>query len=119
ITLYDPQQHRSHAFLYYGLDPGGVCLSIEAWALWLLGYPDQALTKSREALSLAQDLAHPPTLAFVLSFTATVHHFRQEIQIVQERAEPLVSLSNEQGLQFSTTQGLIHRGRAVMEEDKS
>ena len=28
-------------------------------ALWLLGYPDQALQRSHEALTLAQELAHP------------------------------------------------------------
>jgi class 3 adenylate cyclase len=52
ITLYDPQQHCSLAFLY-GQDPGVVCLSYVALALWLLGYPDQALKRSHEALSLA------------------------------------------------------------------
>ena len=41
IALYDPQQHRSHPFLY-GHDPGVCCLSYAALALWLLGYPDQA-----------------------------------------------------------------------------
>src|SRR5262249_33839393 len=37
IALYDPQQHRSHAFLY-GQDPGVACLTFAARALWLLGY---------------------------------------------------------------------------------
>ena len=51
IALYDPQQHRSLAFLY-GTDPAVVCLSYAAWALWLLGYPDQALPEKRRG-------AHP------------------------------------------------------------
>jgi predicted ATPase len=46
IVLYDPQQHRALAFLY-GEDPGMVCLSWAAWALWSLGYPDQALVAPR------------------------------------------------------------------------
>src|SRR5713101_134586 len=119
ITLYDPQQHRSHAFLYYGLDPGAVCLSFAGWTLWQLGYPDQSLTKSREALTLAQELAHPPTLAFVLSFTATTHRFRQEIQVVQERAEAQITLSNEQGSDLGMTQGLIQWGWALSEQGRS
>ena len=58
IALYDPQQHRSHGFLY-GDDPG-VCVPILcALALWFLGYPDQALQRSHEALTLARELAHP------------------------------------------------------------
>src|SRR5262249_52069730 len=45
ITLYDVQQHRPLAFLY-GTDPAVICLSYAAWALWLLGYPDQARQRS-------------------------------------------------------------------------
>jgi len=39
--LYDPEQHRIHAFRY-GNDPGIACLVHEAFALWVLGYADQA-----------------------------------------------------------------------------
>ena len=52
IALYDPQRHRSHAFLSAG--PWGVLPVLAAWALWLLGYPDQALKRSHEALTLAR-----------------------------------------------------------------
>src|SRR5262249_43632331 len=51
ITLYDLQQHRSLAFLS-GLDPGVMCLNFAANTLWHLGYPDQALKRSREAIML-------------------------------------------------------------------
>jgi hypothetical protein len=34
-----------------------------ALALWVLGYPDQALAKSHEGLTLAQELSHPFSLA--------------------------------------------------------
>jgi class 3 adenylate cyclase/tetratricopeptide (TPR) repeat protein len=37
FALYNPQQHRSLAFLY-GDDPGVDCLSYGAWALWWLGH---------------------------------------------------------------------------------
>ena len=62
IALYDPQQHRSLAFVF-GMDPGCVGLCYAAWVLWLLGYPDQALKRSHEALTLAQELSHPFSLA--------------------------------------------------------
>jgi len=44
-------------------DPGVACLSYMALALWPLGYPDLALKRSQEALTLAQELAHPFSLA--------------------------------------------------------
>ena len=35
-----------------------------AWALWYLGYPDQGLAQSQEAVTLAQQMRTP--LAWVL-----------------------------------------------------
>jgi predicted ATPase len=58
IALYNPQHHRSHIFLY-GHDPGVWCRFFAAWALWHLGYPDQALTRSHEALTLEASTEHP------------------------------------------------------------
>ena len=49
-ALYDAQQHHSLAFSYGSFDPGVACLSIAAEDLWLLGYPEQALKSSHEAL---------------------------------------------------------------------
>src|SRR5215510_3270509 len=54
IALYDPEQHRAHAF-QYGYDPGVLCRCCMAEALRLLGYPDQALQRSQEALTIATE----------------------------------------------------------------
>jgi predicted ATPase len=94
-ALYDLQQDRSHAFRY-GLDPGVNCLLV-AWPLWLLGYPDQALERSREALTLGQELSHPYSLAYALQSAMRLHRFRREVQAAREQAEALVTLSNQQG----------------------
>ena len=58
MALYDPQQHRSHTLLY-GQDPGATSLYYAALALWYLGYPDQALQRGQQAVTLAQELSHP------------------------------------------------------------
>jgi predicted ATPase len=34
MFLYDPQQHRSHAFLYGGHDPGVCCRGQRGYILW-------------------------------------------------------------------------------------
>jgi predicted ATPase len=114
ITLYNPQQHRSHA-LVYGLDPGVLCLSFTAIALWSLGYPDQALTRGQEALALAQGLFHPPSLAFALLFAAWLHWLRREGQTVRERAEEMITLCTEQGFAWWLEQGTILQGWALAE----
>lgn len=80
VALYDSQQHYSHSFLY-GTDTGVSGLSLTASVLWVLGYPDKALQKSREALSLAQKLSHPASLAQGLALAAWFRLSRREGQV--------------------------------------
>jgi predicted ATPase len=115
VALYDPQQHRSLGFLY-GRDPGVDCRSYAAWALWYLGYPDQALAMITEALTLAQELAHPLSLVFALNCAAALHHFRREDQPAQARAEATIILSTEQGFPFWLAWGTILRGWVLAEQ---
>jgi predicted ATPase/class 3 adenylate cyclase len=114
IALYDPRQHSSLAYLY-GQDPGMACLSYLAWTLWFLGYADQALERSAEALTLAHDLAHPVSLAFAQDFAAALHQLRREVHLTRERAEFAIALSSEQGFQFWLTAGTLYRGWALAE----
>jgi class 3 adenylate cyclase/predicted ATPase len=113
IALYHPQQHRSHAVLYGGHDPGVCCLSQGACVLWFLGYPDRALQRMHEALTLGQELAHPHSLAIALHFAAELHQLRREGQAAQERAEMEIALSGEQGSAQWLARGTILRGWAL------
>jgi predicted ATPase/DNA-binding SARP family transcriptional activator len=94
-TFYDRQQHHTHAFIY-GQDPGVALLSHGFLNLWHLGYPDQALKWSQEALTLAQELSHPFSLAFVLEYACMLHQFRGEALAAQEQVEAAITLSIEQ-----------------------
>jgi TOMM system kinase/cyclase fusion protein len=113
MALYDLQDHRSHAFLYGGHDPGSCCQSYTAWTLWALGYPDQALQASDRALTLARELAHPASLAATLSYAAVLHQFRREQEAVQQTAEALIALATEQGDAERLARGMILRGWAL------
>jgi predicted ATPase len=115
IVLYDPQQHRSHVF-QYGQDSGVFCLIHAAWSLWLSGYPDQALKRSHEALTLAQELAHPNSLGGALDVTGFVRQFRREEHVVREQGEAAITLSTEHGLPFWLAAGTILRGWALAEQ---
>jgi TOMM system kinase/cyclase fusion protein len=118
MALYNLQQHRSHAFLY-GYDSGVHCLSFGAWALWYLGYPDQALRRIHAALTLAQELSHPFSLAFALAFAAWLHQLRREGQAVQEPAAAVIALSTDQGFLFWVAWGTILQGWALAEQGQS
>ena len=61
IAVYDPQKHHAFTSLY-GADQGEQCLCFVAYVLWHLGYPDQALKRIHEALTLAQEFSHPYNL---------------------------------------------------------
>ena len=115
IALYARQHHHSHALLY-GQDPGVTCLSGAALVLWYLGYPDQAFKKSNEALTLAQELPHPFSLAFALIWAGQLHQLRWEVRFAQERAEALMVLADEQGFAEVLAMGIGLRGWALVEQ---
>jgi predicted ATPase len=111
IACYDAQHHRASALLY-GEDAGVICHSLDAWMLWFLGYPDQGLTQSQQAVTLAQQIGHPFSLSFILSFAATFHQFRRDVRCTQERAEAALSLAKEQGFPFWMANSAILEGWA-------
>lgn len=118
IIFYSPQQHRSHAFLNSPHDPGVMSLAYSAWSLWCLGYSDQALQRVSVALTLAQELSHPLSLAVALTFSAWLHHYRRERQAAQEQAEALIALCTDQGFPYWVTFGSIYRGWMLAEQGK-
>ncbi|HEU4343943.1 MAG TPA: hypothetical protein VFU31_20505, partial [Candidatus Binatia bacterium] len=115
-ALYDPRQHRQHAFLYAGHDPGVCCGSHAAEVLWLIGYPDQALRRSQETLSLGRELFHPYSLVYALLWSARLHKFRGEMEPVRERTEEAMILATEQGFPRWVMLGTILRGWLSVEE---
>jgi len=115
IALYDAKQHRASAFLY-GQDAGMVCSSQAAATLWILGYPDQALARSQEAVTLAQQIAHPFSLSFALSFAAVLHSFRREGHATQECAEAAIVLTTEHGFPHWRAYSAIVSGWALAQQ---
>ena len=71
IALIDPTTQRAQA-LRQGEASGLRCLGVAAQALWCLGYPAQAVQRSQEALALAQELAHPYSLAAAQHWATSV-----------------------------------------------
>jgi predicted ATPase len=118
MALYDPQQHRVYAFLY-GEDTGVVCRTQDALMLWSLGYPDQALTRSHEAVTLARQIAHPFSLSSTLNFVAQFHQLRREGQTAQEYAEASISVATEQGFPYWRARGAVLRGWALAHQGQT
>jgi hypothetical protein len=68
-----------------------------AWVLWLLGYPDQALTRSQATLTYAQERQHAFSLSRALHDVMVVHKLRRETHAAQEWAEADLAIITEQG----------------------
>ena len=112
LSLYDPQQHRTLASLY-GKNLGVTCWYWSAMASWFVGYPDQALGRIDEALTLAQTLAHPYSMAVALNRAAFLGQFCQESQATRQWAEAAVAIAAEHGFPRHSALGTILRGWAL------
>jgi predicted ATPase len=120
IASYDLQQHRALAFVH-GWDLKVTALCYQAWILWHLGYPDQALQQWREALELARILDHPFSLATGLGYGCAFHRICRQAEAAQRYAEELLTLSTRE--RFSLLQawatyeiGWVRAQRGEVEE---
>jgi len=116
--LYQTDQHRSHALIYGGHDPGVCARFVAGWVEWLLGYPDRAQASIKSALALAQELAHPYSSLFALLFAAVFDQFRRAPESSLRHISAAESLAAEQRLAlFFDTRVL--RGGAIAEQNAS
>jgi DNA-binding winged helix-turn-helix (wHTH) protein/tetratricopeptide (TPR) repeat protein len=117
LRFYDPRKHNPRVATS-PQDPGETGLAYLARVLWLLGYPEQALEKSREACNLAQNLVHPYSLTHALSLSASLHQLRGEAPAARKQAEAAIALLNESGSPYRLAQGTILWGWALAEQGK-
>ena len=85
-------------------------------ALWVLGYPEQALQRSRRAMHLAEEAAQPWDLAMALGYAALVHVLCGDRQAALEKAEATIQLATEQGISPWVGRGMMLRGWALAEQ---
>lgn len=109
VALYDPAEHRAHAFIY-GQDPGVSALIYLSFSLWFLGYADEALERSQASIRLARELEHPFSLAWALGCGAFVRHLRRDVIETLELADATIQVSTEYGHPFWLAAGTMMRG---------
>src|SRR5206468_12772122 len=118
IALIDPPAQRALAHRHDEA-PGVVCLAFAANMLWCLGYPAQAVRRSQEALTLAQALAHPASLALAHYWAAFLSHRRREVPAVQAQADALLTLATAQGFPLWVGLGTCWRGWVLTMQGQS
>ena len=84
-----------------------------ARVLWALGYAEQARQRSQEALTLARQGDHIPTLAYAAYFVALVCQCRRDVAATQAHADALLAVAATHRLPLRTEQGRLLRGWAL------
>jgi len=113
----DPRRERPR--VTPGCDLRVLCLSYMAWCLWLLGYPIQAQQRSHQALSLAQNLAHPFTCVFALNYAAWLAYLYRDTPGARAWAEASIQLATELGVPDFLAAATMARGWSLAIHDHS
>ncbi len=109
-SLYNSQVHGALGSLYGGHDPGECCLNLGGLTLWLLGFPDQAQDWNRRALSLAEELVDPQTLAHAHCWGMILPQLLGDMMMVKQRADALYAIAEEQAFANYFAEAEIFRG---------
>jgi predicted ATPase/DNA-binding winged helix-turn-helix (wHTH) protein len=72
--------------------------NVQARSLWMLGYPDQAVEASREAIKEAEDLNHPATTVFLLVEAVLVFLYTGNWQTAEELIRRIIADSTRYAL---------------------
>jgi len=86
-----------------------------ARALWNLGEAGRALKRMEGALVFARELSHPASWIFAAHFCAQLHQLGGDAVAAHERAQEVVKLADEYGLDLWQALGNIDLGWAEAE----
>jgi len=109
LALHDPASHWSVVH-QAGIHPHVNAQSSLGFALFLLGFPDQALTRITAAIAEARRLAHSPSLAASLAVGCILLSLLRDHAVLDEWVAQLIALATEQGFPHWSAQGKIYRG---------
>jgi predicted ATPase len=96
ITLYVPTDHRT-LVTHHSVDLGVLVRGNVAMSLWMLGAPEQALGHIHALHALAQELSHPPSLAYALLVVTRVSQWRRDVPATLRWSEALMACCSEYG----------------------
>ena len=109
IELYDPARHATLA-LVVSQDPRATAQAYLGLTGVLLGDTETGLTHCRDALAYAEQLRHPHSISYVLSFLAGAYLLAGNPRLAFPVAERTIAYSNEYGFPQWSAGGLMLRG---------
>jgi predicted ATPase len=118
IAIEPTPELRAEAYGYDVVDPWITSRSYMSWALWLLGYPEQALQQTELAIQEAEGLKHPFSVALALSFGQWLFQFRHDVDRTRDTCERALAISTEQSFAFWIGWGRVLRGWTLSQEGR-
>ena len=112
----DSRASERHAGYHcFGQDIGVSALCYLSWALWHLGYVDQASEAATEAMNLADKLSHPHTLVYTICHASGfLDLFRRRCEDTSSYAGLVISICKEHGFSHWINFGVILDGWATV-----
>jgi class 3 adenylate cyclase/predicted ATPase len=90
-----------------------------AWALWTLGYPDQARDRIDQAMDLARKLGRPFSMGFALQNSVAVYNLRRDFAPLRPLIETQLEVSREHGLHQWRIAGIMSMGKLLAHEGRA
>ncbi|HUU37989.1 MAG TPA: protein kinase, partial [Candidatus Desulfaltia sp.] len=116
-AVYDPVKHSFLAHIF-SFDLGIMNRGFASFALWFMGYPDQARQEYKTALEHARQLGHPFTLAFALVGGCELHWFLREPEKIVPLLKELAAVSEEKGLVYWQAHAIFYKGEKLISVGK-
>ena len=102
LALYAVDRHGTQALTFGGHDARECALSSGSTALFLLGYPEQALARNAEGIAHAQTLGQPQVVAHALNWGSMLPQLAGELEELGRRTILLARLADEHGSPYTT-----------------
>jgi predicted ATPase len=99
LALYDDGKHH-HIVKLINNDPKTAVSAHLSQVMWRLGFPDQAVRFSNQAVDHARVLGHPFNLGHALTIGSDVFDFRSDADELRKCAEEVMVLGQENNLPF-------------------
>ena len=107
---------QSALWLFAGPDIRVFCQSYQAHALWQLGYGDQAIANSDQALAAAEAVGHPFSRVIALAYRAMLHLFRRESPAALDWAEQASTVCRKHAFAYYLSMAEIVAGWSLAME---
>lgn len=110
LDRYDPKRHHRFSQVFAGHDLGVCAHCIKAFALGLGGQPQDVAASIHAAVSLADSLQHPPSLAFALGNGSVALQLAGDIEACRDMAQRGIQVAQKYDLPLQRALGLFMLG---------